>query len=155
ELHPAPQGVPNSGRLRIETDIPREIDVARFDQRLDVYVRREQMRDPFLDRFAERVEPASAGREVERHVEEIAAVPGRIGVGLVEHVDLAGSRQAEHGDERRDGLRIAPETFSSSAATSDPSCTFRRCGRKNSSAARSMNTSSQLSKMLRRMTCTS
>ncbi len=63
------------------------------------------MRDPFLDHLAQRVEPAPAGGEVERHVEEIAAAPVRVGIGLVEHVDFAGVRQAEHGDEWRDRLR--------------------------------------------------
>src|SRR6266478_6574580 len=124
ELHVSPQCVADPARFRIEADIPREIDIARLDQRLDVHFGREQMRDPFLDHLAQRVEPAPAG----------------------------GPSMATSGET---GSGLAPETFSSSAARSDPSCTLRRCGRKKSSAARSMNTSSQPSRTLRRITCAS
>ena len=90
---------------RIEADIPGQVDVRRLDQRLDLDLDREQMRDPARDHFAERGEPAPAGGEIERHVEQVAALPVALGIVVVEHVDLARGRQAEHGDERRDRLR--------------------------------------------------
>ena len=98
---------PIAGRLGIEADIPGEIDVGRLDQRLDLDLDREQMRDPPLDHLAERREPAPPGGEIERHVEEVAALPIGFGIVVVEHVDLARSGQAKHRDKRRDRLRRA------------------------------------------------
>ena len=52
-------------------------------QRLDLHLDRQEVRDPLLDHLAERVEPAPAGREIERHVEQVAALP--IGFGIDRH----------------------------------------------------------------------
>ena len=53
------------------------------------------------------------------------------------------------------GALPMPSIVSSSATTIVPSRNATRCGRKNSSAARATNGSSQPSRMLRRMTWTS
>src|SRR6516162_6057080 len=64
------------------------------DQRFDLDLDRQKMRDPLLDHLAERVEPAPLGGKIERHVEQIAALPIALGIAVVEHVDLARHRQA-------------------------------------------------------------
>ena len=64
------------------------------------------MRDPARDHVAERGEPAPAGGQIERHVEQVAALPVALRIVVVEHVDLAGGRQPEHGDQRRHRLRV-------------------------------------------------
>src|SRR5262245_1488249 len=61
------------------------------------------MRDPLLDHVAERAEPAPSGGKIERHVEQIAALPIALGIAVIEHVDLAHNRQTEHGNEWRGG----------------------------------------------------
>src|SRR5438094_9140696 len=65
EFRASPQCVPDPGRLRIEADIPRETDVRRLDQRLDLHFGADEMRDPFRDDLAERVEPAPTGSELQ------------------------------------------------------------------------------------------
>src|SRR5437763_15734677 len=67
EFRASPQCVPDPGRLRIEADIPRETDVRRLDQRLDLHFGADEMRDPFRNDLAERVEPAPTRGEIERH----------------------------------------------------------------------------------------
>src|SRR4029077_746700 len=101
ELAASPQRVPDPSRVGIEADIPGEIDIGRLDQRLDLALDRQKMRDPPLDHLAERVEPAPSGGKIERHVEKIAALPIAFGIAIIEHVDLARNRQAEHGNEWR------------------------------------------------------
>ena len=61
ELFAVPQGIADPGRLGIKTDIPAQIDVDGFDQRLDLDLHRQQMRNPPRDHLAERGEPAPAG----------------------------------------------------------------------------------------------
>ncbi len=62
------------------------------------------MSNPALHDLAERCKAAPARGEIERHVEQIAALPIGTGIVLVEHVDLGRSRQSEHRHQRRQRL---------------------------------------------------
>src|SRR5262249_57619933 len=75
ERLPAPERIPNRGRLRIETHIPGEIDAPYRGERLDPAIDDEQVAKPAHHHVAERREPAAPDREIERGVKAIAAPP--------------------------------------------------------------------------------
>ena len=148
-----PEPVADPGGLGIEPDIPGEFCIAQFGERLDRDIDPEQMGNPARHGLRKRRRPARAAGEIEPHVELVAAVPVMLGVLLAEHVDLARRVVAPSIDiSDNTGVGLDPPMTSSSPSSNDCSCGMMRCGRKNSSAARSTNGSSQPSSALRRIT---
>ena len=74
----------------------------RFDRDIDA----EHMRDPALHRLRQCVEPFAAGRQIERHVELVAAVPITVGIVMIDDIDLSLRRNAKHRNQRRDRRSI-------------------------------------------------
>ena len=98
---PLPQRIADPGPLGVESHIPREIDVACGNQRLDRNLGRKEMGNPAANHRAKRSKPAPAGGKVESKIEPVAAPPIAFRIGIVEHVDLPGCRNPEHRDQRR------------------------------------------------------
>ena len=96
-----PKHVADRGRVGIEPDIPSEIDVAQFPQRLDVYVNADHMRDPEFHCFCQRVEPFAPGGQIERHIEPVAAFPIATGIVAIDNVDISLGWNAKHLNQRR------------------------------------------------------
>src|SRR5262245_17282846 len=101
EFRALPKYVTKARRLCVETDIPAEVHISHFDDRLNCGLDRQKMCDPSFDNLRQRCQSLFARREIEREIELIAPFPIGAAVFLVQHIDRSGSWQPQHGNERR------------------------------------------------------
>src|SRR5262245_35284901 len=101
-----PEHVPDFGAIGIEPDVPDEIDVIQFLQRLDGDIYPNQVVDPALHRLRERLESFTTRSQIERHVELIAALPIVARIVCINDIDIGLGGNAEHRHKRSHRGRI-------------------------------------------------